>query len=134
MATRIFEAHHIHERAKAALIGLKLYAEHSWQEIVDRDYNRKLGWIEEENKCIFRRMGIRKMRTPPTRDAYEASMKTGHDGWSINEWRIHRRVFDPKIAEMTKLVQLSGDLVYADKRMTLGEDDYSFICRYEDYQ
>ncbi|USV40919.1 hypothetical protein [Xanthomonas phage BUDD] len=133
MATREFEASHIHQRAVKAIEGLPIRIEERWVEICKDNYASQGRYYESLNTRLFTRWGWRKKVEQRPFDQYVQETKTEEDYWGYNQYDLLVARFNDDLYELRRLRNLAEANDLAGKNVRISDKDFQTIRFYEKY-
>lgn len=134
MATREFDAKHIHDRAILALEGLEKKLVLDWVEACKRPYEMYKENVARRNmRWKVRFFGTKPEEVMPF-DEFVEYWKSYEDYWGFSDWRHHQeRPYQQDRADLRRIRNLSHENEKASKLVVLSDTDYRDIVHYEKF-
>lgn len=135
MATREFDAKHIHDRAIVALEGLEKKLEADWVESCRGWYEKYyLPYRHRRNNRWWVKLFKRPLEPVMSFEMYVEDRKTWEDDWGFSDWRNHKeRPFQQDRADLRRIRNLAHENEKASKIVVLSDTDYRDIVYYEKF-
>jgi len=131
MSTRDFDAAYIHSQVLKAQAGVDIVIENTWLKRCKDRYNGfYLTWVTEDNKSLFRRLGLRKMIPVMTLEEYIKDQREERDPWGFDDYVSHKNGYKTAKSTLEKLRILSEENAKASRMMTMDADEYRMVSNY----